>query len=169
MRQGTSISPVSVTATWTSCGTVSFAAGETAKTITVSVSGDTTAEPDEGFSVTLSNASGGDGHVFDRQTGKIVSRFNFRYACTRFTCAGPFVLGANMDMINLADGNRLVATGPSVDSRECLGAVVSNGRMFYTSQASGLQLSQLYGEEAERARWPWDGGPEPKTAPRGRD
>ena len=32
---------------------------ETAKTITVSVSGDTTAEPDEGFSVTLSNASGG--------------------------------------------------------------------------------------------------------------
>ena len=40
-------------------GTVSFAAGETAKTITVSVSGDTAAEPDEGFSVTLSNASGG--------------------------------------------------------------------------------------------------------------
>ena len=40
-------------------GAVSFAAGETSKTITVNVSGDTTAEPDEGFSVTLSNASGG--------------------------------------------------------------------------------------------------------------
>ncbi|WP_308411359.1 Calx-beta domain-containing protein, partial [Cylindrospermopsis raciborskii] len=36
-------------------GTVSFAAGETAQTITVNVSGDSTVEPDEGFTVTLSN------------------------------------------------------------------------------------------------------------------
>ena len=36
----------------------------------------------------FSNASGGDGHVFDRATGKIVSRFNLGYACTRFTCPG---------------------------------------------------------------------------------
>ncbi|MFM7559687.1 Calx-beta domain-containing protein, partial [Cylindrospermopsis raciborskii] len=36
-------------------GTVNFAAGETSKTITVNVSGDTTVEPDEGFTVTLSN------------------------------------------------------------------------------------------------------------------
>ena len=35
-------------------GTVSFAAGETSKTITVNVAGDTVAEPDEGFTVTLS-------------------------------------------------------------------------------------------------------------------
>lgn len=104
----------------------------------------------------FSNASGGDGHVFDRQTGKIVSRFNFGYACTRFTCAGPFVLGANMDIINLADGNRLVATGPSIDSRECLGSVVSNGRMFYTSQASGLQVCQVGGEEAKGPVAPWE-------------
>jgi outer membrane protein assembly factor BamB len=106
----------------------------------------------------FSNASGGDGHVFDRQTGKIVSRFNFGYACTRFTCAGPFVLGANMDMINLADGNRLVTTGPSIDSRECLGSVVSNGRMFYTSQASGLQVCQVAGEEARDSAAPWEEG-----------
>jgi len=104
----------------------------------------------------FSNASGGDGHVFDRQTGKIVSRFNFRYACTRFTCAGPFVLGANMDMIDLSDGNRLVTTGPSIDSRECLGSVVSNGRMFYTSQASGLQVCQVAGEEAKQPAAPWE-------------
>jgi len=105
----------------------------------------------------FSNASGGDGHVFDRATGKIVSRFNFRYACTRFTCAGPFVLGANMDMIDLSDGNRLVTTGPSIDSRECLGSVVSNGRMFYTSQASGLQVCQVAGEEARQLAAPWEG------------
>ena len=36
-------------------GTVSFAAGETSKTITVNVAGDTVVEPDEGFRVTLSN------------------------------------------------------------------------------------------------------------------
>ena len=39
-------------------GTISFAADETTKTITVSVSGDTTVEPNEGFTVTLSNAVG---------------------------------------------------------------------------------------------------------------
>jgi len=38
-------------------GTVSFAAGETSKIITVNVAGDTTVEPDEGFTVTLSGAA----------------------------------------------------------------------------------------------------------------
>jgi hypothetical protein len=40
-------------------GTVSFAAGESSKTITVLVSGDSTVESDEGFTVSLSNASAG--------------------------------------------------------------------------------------------------------------
>ncbi|WP_301337737.1 ELWxxDGT repeat protein, partial [Microcystis aeruginosa] len=40
-------------------GTVSFAAGETSKVITVNVQGDTTVEPDENFTVTLSNATNG--------------------------------------------------------------------------------------------------------------
>ena len=40
-------------------GTVSFAAGETSKTLTLQVSGDTGFEADEGFTVTLSNASAG--------------------------------------------------------------------------------------------------------------
>src|SRR3954452_11355655 len=39
-------------------GTVSFAAGETSKTITVQVSGDTTVEPDESFNVVLSSPAG---------------------------------------------------------------------------------------------------------------
>ncbi len=38
---------------------MSFAAGETSKTVTINISGDTAVEPDEGFSLTLSNASGG--------------------------------------------------------------------------------------------------------------
>jgi hypothetical protein len=40
-------------------GQVAFAPGETSKTITVNVRGDTVVEPDEGFTVTLSGASGG--------------------------------------------------------------------------------------------------------------
>jgi Ca2+-binding RTX toxin-like protein len=39
-------------------GTLSFAAGETSKTVVVSVVGDTTVEPDETFTVTLSGATG---------------------------------------------------------------------------------------------------------------
>ena len=39
---------------------------------------------------------------------------------------------------------------------ECLGAVVSNGRIFYTSQASGFVVSQTYGKEAENLRAVWE-------------
>ncbi len=39
-------------------GTITFAAGETAKTVSVAISGDATVESDETFTVTLSNANG---------------------------------------------------------------------------------------------------------------
>ena len=39
-------------------GTVSFAANETSKTLTINVGGDLTVEADEGFTVTLSSPSG---------------------------------------------------------------------------------------------------------------
>ncbi|MFH1923898.1 MAG: PQQ-binding-like beta-propeller repeat protein [Planctomycetota bacterium] len=103
----------------------------------------------------FSNASGRDGHVIDKETGKILSRFNYGYACTRFTFSEPYVMGANMDMIDLSDGNRLVTTGPAIDSRECVGGIVSNGRIYYSSQASGLQVSLTYGDEAAAASPPW--------------
>ena len=109
----------------------------------------------------FSNASGRDGHVLDKATGKILSRFNFKYACTRFTFSEPYVMGANMDMIDLTQDNKLVITGPAIDSRECVGGVVSNGRIFYTSQASGLQTSLAYGDEAAAAPAPWTAGASP--------
>jgi len=68
----------------------------------------------------------------------------------------PYVLGANMDMIDLSQNGKLVSTGPAIDSRECLGAVVSNGRIFYTSQASGFIVSQTYGKEAETIPAVWE-------------
>lgn len=103
----------------------------------------------------FSNALRGKGNVFDRETGKVVNSIGHNYACCRFTLSEPYVLGANMDMIDLSSDGKLVSTGPAIDSRECLGAVVSNGRIFYTSQASGFVVSQIYGEEAERLRAPW--------------
>jgi hypothetical protein len=68
----------------------------------------------------------------------------------------PYLLGSNMDLIDTTDNNKIVSSGPCVDVRECVGAVVSNGRLFYTSQASGLQVSQAYGAEARSWDLPWE-------------
>ncbi len=104
----------------------------------------------------FSNALRGRGNVFDRQTGKVVGSIGHNYACCRFTLSEPYVLGANMDMIDLSDNGKLVSTGPAIDSRECLGAVVSNGRIFYTSQASGFVVSQTFGEESKKLPAVWE-------------
>jgi outer membrane protein assembly factor BamB len=96
----------------------------------------------------MAYATGGDASLLDRNTGKIVSRFNLGYACTRFSLSEPYALACNLDLIDLDAGGKLVSTGPAVDSRDCVGAVVSNGRIFYTSQATGLQVSAVYGEES---------------------
>jgi outer membrane protein assembly factor BamB len=104
----------------------------------------------------FSNALRGKGNVFDRATGKVQSAVGHNYACCRFTMSGQYILGANMDMIDLADGAKLVSTGPAIDSRECLGAIVSNGRIFYTSQASGFQVSQTYGDASKSLPAVWD-------------
>ncbi len=108
----------------------------------------------------FSNALRGKGNVFDRSTGKVTSSIGHNYACCRFTLSEPYVLGANMDMIDLSNDGKLVSTGPAIDSRECLGAVVSNGRIFYMSQASGLVVSQTYGQEAKAVPPVWKQVPE---------
>lgn len=104
----------------------------------------------------FSNALRGKGNVFDRATGKVVGSVGHNYACCRFTMSGTYVLGANMDMIDLSRDGKLVSTGPAIDSRECLGAVVSNGRIFYVSQASGFLVSQTYGSDSANLPPVWD-------------
>ena len=104
----------------------------------------------------FSNALRGRGNVFDRDSGKVIGGVDHNYACCRFTMSEPYILGANMDMIDLSNKSQLVSTGPAIDSRECLGAVVSNGRIFYTSQASGFVVSQTYGTEAETTPATWE-------------
>jgi hypothetical protein len=91
----------------------------------------------------------------DKQTGKVLSVFDKHYACTRFTMSEPYLLGSNMDLIDTTNNNMVVSSGPCVDVRECVGGVVSNGRFFYTSQASGLQVSQVFGAEADSWTVPW--------------
>jgi outer membrane protein assembly factor BamB len=103
----------------------------------------------------FSNALRGKGNIYDRKTGKVYAGIQTNYACCRFTLSEPFVLGANMDMIDLSADGRLVSTGPAIDSRECLGAVVSNGRIFYMSQASGFVVSQTYGPDSQNLPAVW--------------
>jgi len=94
-------------------------------------------------------------YVIDRATGKVLSTLGTRYACTRFSLSAPCLIGSNTDLIDVSQSNKLVSTGPPVDGRECVGGVMSNGRIFYITQASGLQLCQVCGPEAASASPPW--------------
>jgi outer membrane protein assembly factor BamB len=99
-------------------------------------------------------AYGGDSYLLDKSTGKIRAKFNKRYACTRFSLCEPYLLGSNMDLIDTSRDNAVVSSGPPIDLRECVGSVVSNGRLFYITQANGLQVSQASAAEETAGRQP---------------
>ncbi|MFV2069655.1 MAG: PQQ-binding-like beta-propeller repeat protein, partial [Pirellulales bacterium] len=88
-----------------------------------------------------------EGYLLDKNTGKIVTIVAKGYKCTRFTLSEPYLLGSNLDVIDVSNVTdvRLVSSGPRVDPSECAAAMVSNGRIFYTGQGSGLQVSLVYG------------------------
>lgn len=95
------------------------------------------------------------GFLLDKHTGKILSTLTEGYKCTRFSFSELYpprrasLLGSNLDVYDLSNISdiKLVSTGPRLDPSECIGAVVSNGRIFYTCHAGGLQVSQVYGAE----------------------
>lgn len=91
------------------------------------------------------------GYLLDKDTGKILTTLTSGYKCTRFTWSEPYLVGSNMDVHDLSqiDDIRLITTGPRLDPSECIGAVVSNGRIFYTGHGGGLQACQVCGPEAE--------------------
>ncbi|KPK68772.1 MAG: hypothetical protein AMJ84_10620 [Acidithiobacillales bacterium SM23_46] len=93
-------------------------------------------------------------YLLDKDTGKLLTRLTKGYNCTRFTLSGPYLLGPNMDIYDLSDGVRLISSGPQVDVLVCVGAFVSNGRIFYTANGGGLQLSLFCGTEAVSAGVP---------------
>jgi len=93
-------------------------------------------------------------YLLDKDTGKLLTRLTKGSNCTRFTLSGPYLLGPNMDIYDLSDGVRLISSGPQVDVLVCVGAFVSNGRIFYTANGGGLQLSLFCGTEAVSAGVP---------------
>ena len=100
-------------------------------------------------------SSGSPSYLIDKDTGKVLSSFKMGYACTRFTFSEPYLIGCNMDLIDTRGGVELASSGPCLEPRDCVGAVVSNGRIFYTAQASGMQACEVYGQEVVRARPSW--------------
>jgi len=91
------------------------------------------------------------GFAIDKETGKILcDNLTKGYRCTRFTLSGSYLLGPNLDLFDLSDLEHveLVSCGPPVDLLVCLGALVSNGRVFHTTNGTGLQCSAVYGQEA---------------------
>jgi hypothetical protein len=98
-----------------------------------------------------------DSYLLDKETGRVASTFSLHYKCTRFTLSDPYLAGSNMDVIDLRDLAKptLISTGPRLDPSDCVGALFSNGRMFYTGQGGGLQASQVYGGEGENSTPAW--------------
>ena len=83
-----------------------------------------------------------DSYLLDKETGKIRSTLAHGYKCTRLTFSGSCMLGPAMDVYELSGNGsaRLLSTGPRMDPSECIGACVSNGRIFYTGHGGGYRL-----------------------------
>jgi outer membrane protein assembly factor BamB len=94
--------------------------------------------------------------LLDKNTGKILTTLTDGYKCTRFTLSEPYLLGSNMDIYDLSEinGIKLLSSGPRLDPSECVGAVVSNGRIFYTCHGGGLQVCQTCSLETATASSP---------------
>jgi outer membrane protein assembly factor BamB len=88
------------------------------------------------------------GFLLDKDTGKIITTLTQGYKCTRFTLSQSYLLGSNMDVYDLSDVNKveLISSGPRIDPSECVGATVSNGRIFYTCHGGGLQAGLVCGK-----------------------
>ena len=80
-------------------GTVSFAAGQTQKTITVSVAGDRAAEPNEQFTVTLSKPSSGTTIGTASATGTIVNDDGTKLAAAQTGTVNATAVGATQDQM----------------------------------------------------------------------
>jgi predicted extracellular nuclease len=116
-------------------GTVNFAANETSQVVTVDVSGDTDSEPNENFTVTLSNPSGGATITTATANGTIQNDDNIAitpiYDIQGASQTSPFV---TVDFNNLP-ANTFTITGDSVVTTGIVTAVDSNG--FYLQDPNG--------------------------------
>ncbi|MFH1761539.1 MAG: PQQ-binding-like beta-propeller repeat protein [bacterium] len=90
-------------------------------------------------------------------TGKTLFTSLNDYKCTNFTLSYPYVFGCDINIYQITGSSTtLIHAGPRLDPSQCIGGTVSNGRLFYTSQGSGILLSLVYGDEAESFEHPWE-------------
>ena len=85
-------------------------------------------------------------YLMNKQTGKILYTLAKGYRCTRFTYCEPYLIGSNFDLFDLSGPPTLVSSGPQLDVLMCVGAIMSSGRLFLTTNGSGLQASMRCGE-----------------------
>ncbi len=114
-------------------GTLTFAAGETSKTIRVSVTGDTTGEPSETVVIELSNASAGTGIATASGTGTIVDNDLV------FSIDSPSVVEGDTGSVNLVFTVTLSLTSASqhtVDYADASTGTATSGT-DYTSISGG--------------------------------
>ena len=162
-------------------GTVTFAPGETTQTVTIDVAGDTDVEGDEGFTVTLSGATGGAGIATATATGTIqnddtppgssvfidadfaTDAEGFTYADSAFGGAVPqayadgawasSVLGVTLGGIDNAD--ILTISGGWTQSF----TLAAPTQVFLSFDYNLTQTSEFESDEFSDVRYALDGGP----------
>ncbi|MCI0756168.1 DUF4214 domain-containing protein [Teichococcus vastitatis] len=149
-------------------GTVSFAAGETSKTITVTVAGDAIVEADEGFTVTL--ASPGNGAVLGTASaGAIIRNDDPQLLETVAGTSGADMLvhrpgshiydgGAGLDVLDmgvagrfglvvalLPDGSTAITSGSGTDVLRSVEELrFTDGRLVFDASDPAAQVVRLY-------------------------
>lgn len=123
-------------------GTVAFAADETEQTLTIDVTGDTDTEPDEGFTVTLANASGeatiatatAEGTIQDDDAVVVVTSIPEIQGASQVS---PFVLGDQsvVEFFDTLPANTFTISGDTVVTVGIVTAVDTNG--FYLQDPVG--------------------------------
>ncbi|TCS36271.1 Calx-beta domain-containing protein [Paucimonas lemoignei] len=132
-------------------GTLSFAAGETSKTLTITVAGDTAVELDEGFTVTISNAKLDDATpqlIVDATASAVIRNDDQSFAVAAANAslaegsAGntqvAFIITRSGDLSSAATVDYAVAGSNGANLADVLGGVLPSGTLTF-----GVGVDQL--------------------------
>lgn len=133
-------------------GTVTFAAGETSKTISLNASDDTVVENDEGFTVTLLNPSAGATITTATAAGTILNDDHSQAAPTDLALPNGYVLenrpiGALVDYFGTADtdvGDTFTYSLVSGIGAEDNGSFTISGNQLLTNAAFDFETKGIY-------------------------
>lgn len=127
-------------------GTVLFAAGEATQTITIQVSGDTTYEPDETFTVSLFNPSYGSSIATGSAIGTILNddAYPIDYTGTTGNDTVSFAGNTSDKILDLSQGGNDTATGGDGDDRFLLAASFTASEKI--NGGAGADTLNLHGD-----------------------